>query len=280
MSIHYSDDIRSSKDNRDPSDQEVTGFLEEFPVKAEYEKKSKWQAQRCLVILAVLNGALFVVSAILFGTWYYQSHLTKNPGLRNISIYSPLYDAIDLDIHTIQVNGTFSPPKDPTIARQLPNPAADAVWEDYEKVRPIPLTSSQIARIGKDPTTVAKFEDKLWGLGSDAYLADLDVFHQLHCLNVLRQYAYADYYKKKPLNASDVHSHANMHLNHCVDMLMTAIKCSGNGGFITSHWIPDVEYPQPDMSINRKCIDFERLVEWRNNNTIDLDKYEKVMANP
>lgn len=159
----------------------------------------------------------------------------------------PLYDALDLDIHTIQVNGTFFPPEHATIPRQLPNPAADAVWEDYEKVRPIPLTRSQIVRIGKDPTTVAKLEDKLWGLGSDAYIADLDVFHQLHCLNTMRQYAYADYYKKKPLNASDVHSLDNMHVNHCVDILMTAIKCSGNGGFITSHWVPNMEYPQPDM---------------------------------
>lgn len=135
----------------------------------------------------------------------------------------------------------------------MPNPAADREWHDYEKVRPIPLTRSQIIKLGKDPETVAKFEDSVWGLGDDAYVADLDMFHQIHCLNTLRTMAYARYYNRTALDVSSSSSDpakANIdavHINHCVDMLMTAIKCSGNVGFITSNWVKGVKFPQPDM---------------------------------
>jgi hypothetical protein len=172
-------------------------------------------------------------------------HIPSRPSLKKSP--GPVFDALDLGLHTIQINGTLFPPEQPTIARQMPNPAADKVWHDYEKVRPIPLTKSQIIRIGKDPATVAKFDDKIWGLGDDAYVADLDVFHQLHCLNTLRSLAYANYYNRTALDASDDRSLNAVHINHCVDMLMTAIQCSGNVGFITSNWVEGVRFPQPDM---------------------------------
>jgi hypothetical protein len=34
------------------------------------------------------------------------------------------------------------------------------------------------------------------------------------------------------------------------------------------------------MSINKKCVDFEGLTEWRKANTIDMDKYVEVMKMP
>lgn len=72
----------------------------------------------------------------------------------------------------------------PGIARQFPNEEADAQWEDdIDLIRPIAVTREQIIMMGKDPETVAKLEDKDWGLGDNAYVAALDVFHNLHCLN-------------------------------------------------------------------------------------------------
>ncbi|KAI0096349.1 hypothetical protein GGR51DRAFT_543422 [Nemania sp. FL0031] len=131
----------------------------------------------------------------------------------------------------------------------MPNPSADSVWENYELVRPVRLTKSQLIRMGNDPSKVSMFEDKLWGFGDDAYVGDLDVFHQLHCLNTLRQYAYADYYNMTALNASDGNSMMALHVNHCVDILLQEIQCSGNVGFITSHWVEHQRYPQPDMYV-------------------------------
>jgi hypothetical protein len=129
----------------------------------------------------------------------------------------------------------------------MPNPAADSVWGDFEKVRPLRLTKSQLIRIGKDPANVSKSGDRHWDFGDDAYVGDLDVFHQLYCLNILRKYAYADYYNMAALNASDGESLMTLLINHCVDILLQEIQCSGNVGYITSNWIENQRYPQPDM---------------------------------
>lgn len=92
---------------------------------------------------------------------------------------------IDLEPSIRKINGTVMPAGKLSIARQFPNPAADAIWmQDIELIRPIPVTREQIIKMGKDPDTVAKLEDDVWGLGDDAYVAALDLFHNLHCLNV------------------------------------------------------------------------------------------------
>ena len=91
---------------------------------------------------------------------------------------------IDLEPSIKKINGSIFPYGDSSIARQFPNSAADAIWdEDIELIRPIPIMREQVLKLGKNPDTVAKFDDSEWGLGDDAYVAALDIFHDLHCLN-------------------------------------------------------------------------------------------------
>ncbi|OTA98180.1 hypothetical protein M426DRAFT_77114 [Hypoxylon sp. CI-4A] len=130
--------------------------------------------------------------------------------------------------------------------------------------------------MGKDPSTVPKLDDTDWGLGDDAYVGAFDVYHQIHCLNTLRQNAYRGYYHLTTRNHS-VMGLPEIHINHCVDILLQALQCSGNVNFMTYHWVAGQEYPQPDMSINRQCMNFEKLSAFRKENGLDLDKYVRVM---
>ena len=38
-----------------------------------------------------------------------------------------------------------------------------------------------------------------------------------------------------------------IHVNHCVDILLQGIQCSGNVDLIPLHWVETQEYPFPDM---------------------------------
>lgn len=49
---------------------------------------------------------------------------------------------------------------------------------------------------------------------------------------------------------------------------------------ITMHWTETQTYPFPDMSIHRQCIDFDAVVAWRKEHSIDMDKYVEVMQKP
>lgn len=145
------------------------------------------------------------------------------------------------------VQGTLFPAKESaSVARELPNEAADELWEEWELSRFYPLTRADIERMGKDPSTVPKLENAEWGLGDDAHVGAFDVYHQIHCLNSLRQNAYRGYYHLKTRNHT-ILGLPEIHINHCVDILLQALQCSGNVNFMTYHWVAGQEYPQPDM---------------------------------
>ncbi|KAF2786092.1 hypothetical protein K505DRAFT_260666 [Melanomma pulvis-pyrius CBS 109.77] len=135
--------------------------------------------------------------------------------------------------------------------------------------------------MGKDPTTAAKLSDEIWGLGNDSYASIFDVYRQLHCLNTLRKLIYPDYYPQHAWqHSADPQAMFEIHMNHCVDILMQAIQCNGNVNLITMHWVETEPFPFPDMSVNRKCVDFEGLTKWRLENTIDITKFNDTMDKP
>ncbi|OWT42534.1 hypothetical protein VFPPC_18336 [Pochonia chlamydosporia 170] len=207
-------------------------------------------------ILSVANLALFTVSAVMASIVVSHSlDMRLNAKLRVTSSYSPVFDMIDLEPSIKRINGTVNATSTLSIARQFPNPAADSIWEeDIELIRPIPVTREQILKMGKNPDTVAKLENDVWGLGDNAYVAALDIFHNLHCLNTLRRAAYATYYNQ---------STGNNNLN-----------------LVTRHWKEGWEYPFPDFSIDKHCINFDKLNEWHKSASIDMKKYVKVMRKP
>ncbi|KAK8923291.1 hypothetical protein VCV18_007354 [Metarhizium anisopliae] len=200
-------------------------------------------------------------------------------GVARLHDSRPIHDQLDLEPSIQKINGTLFPSNAPSMARELPNPAADQVWEEWELTRVFPITKDQVIKMGKDPAYTAKLEDDIWGLGDDAYAGVLDVYHQLHCLNSLRQIAYGAYYNASTVNPK-VARLPEIHVNHCVDILMQALQCSGNVNIITLDWVETQTYPFPDMSVNRQCVNFERLTAWRKENTIDMDKYIQVMKKP
>ncbi|KAG5964470.1 hypothetical protein E4U56_002176 [Claviceps arundinis] len=216
---------------------------------------------RAFIVMSISNMVLFLLTASMMTSLGIRSQKRMlNAELRATSSYTPIYDMIELEPSIRKINGTVMPAGKLSIARQFPNPAADAIWtEDIELIRPIPVTREQIIKMGKDPDTVAKLEDDDWGLGDDAYVAALDVFHNLHCLNVLRQAAYATYYNRTLADATKEDSMPEIHLNHCVDILFQHISCS---------------------SIEAHCINFEKLTKWHKEASVDLHKYLRVMKKP
>lgn len=55
------------------------------------------------------------------------------------------------------------------------------------------ISQEELDRLGL-PHNSLKVKDP--ATGKEGYRAAVEVFHQLHCLNLLRQYIYRDYYKE------------------------------------------------------------------------------------
>lgn len=164
-----------------------------------------------LIIIVLLN-----LLALTVAVSYYSKLFSPSADYLRTYGYSPLYHRISLKPYQTTINGTIWPTTDRGPARRLPNLIDEAIWDEWEATDVIPITSSEIKAMGKDPATAAKLEDSSWNLGNDAYAGILDVFHQIHCLNQLRKFAYRDYYDMKIANADpEYETMHEIHTNHC-----------------------------------------------------------------
>lgn len=171
-----------------------------------------------------------------------------------------MHDLLDLELQTKTINGTLFPSNDFSIARQRPNDSADKVWGEWEIARIFPISSAEIIRLGKDPRTVAKLENDIWGLGDDAYSGAFDVFHQIHCLNTLRRIAYSKHYNLTLIDTAKPElSLQEIHVNHCVDILLQALQCSANVNLMTYNWVETQDLPQPDMFVAYSLLSYNNL---------------------
>lgn len=174
------------------------------------------------------------------------------------------------------VNGTLFFPENPALSRQFPSPAVEDFWDHYEKTdHRFPITRSDILRMGHDPEISTRFPLSA-GLGDDAYMANLDSTHQVHCLNSLRKVAFRDY---KPF-PTKLHMTMDelywIHMAHCVDILYQALSCQANTELMTYEWVKTQENPFPQMSLQRNCHDFEGQVAWQEENSVPAELWQTM----
>ena len=89
------------------------------------------------------------------------------------------------------------------------------------------------------------------------YLVTLDVFHELHCLNMLREFVYRDYYPDKHTMEAQID-----HLDHCIDLLRQVLMCHSDISLHTYGWKDGYRWPWPDFTIEHECRSWDHLMVW------------------
>ncbi|CAN9228071.1 unnamed protein product [Alternaria sp. RS040] len=223
--------------------------------------------------LICLNLILFMVSMISFTTTFLVRHndvsaKERNYFLKHTSEKSPVLEQLDIPLTTWRLNGTFI--EMGSIYRGRPSPEVDAAWERVETQTPIPISREDVVAQGKDPEDAVKWPVE-FGFGPDAYIGRIDVFHQIHCLNVLRKHLhfnYDYYYAEERMN-----KYHELHTGHCVHILLQNIMCTGNVDVYPHFWADAQENAVPDFNINHKCRDFEAILKWHDEHAVPLDEF-------
>jgi hypothetical protein len=177
---------------------------------------------------------------------------------------------------TTKMNASVAEPDPMPIYRQPPSDEVDAAWSRLANIRPIAITREDVLRLGKDPKQASKWPQS-FGFGSDSYIGRIDVFHQIHCLDTLRREANFDYYYRHRYpcgtEPSDLHK---THVSHCIYLLVQNLMCSANVDIYTHFWA-DAQYNAfPDFSLNHKCRDFEAVLKWQEDNSVDVDAFAAI----
>ncbi|PVI04004.1 hypothetical protein DM02DRAFT_694504 [Periconia macrospinosa] len=161
-----------------------------------------------------------------------------------------------------------------SIYRGPPNPSVDLAWRSLVNVSQHSITLEQVRAIGA-PESSVRFPKRMGG----GYMANTAVFHQLHCVNLLWQYTYREYYE--PLESllqegeEKVHQHLGMktpkHLknnpytspDHCADIVRQALMCHADTSTLTYSWPKrEGDTLKENHSLPRKCRRFDLIMDW------------------
>jgi hypothetical protein len=139
--------------------------------------------------------------------------------------------------------------------RGPPRPELDKAWEDLLQNINIRLTASDLRKIDRRST---KLSD-----GSDTYLGQLTVYHQLHCLKSLRQAFHPDYYHINMRHMDD-------HIDHCLDNLRRLAMCKADISILTFDWVDNNRKPLPNFQIEQECYNWDTLDKWAAQHAFDV----------
>jgi hypothetical protein len=199
--------------------------------------------QRCLTtyLHIVVLAAYSIIGIILF-VW--STRLNSSCGCESTAVYSPAQTAVQYKrqtiVHNLKDDGAFRGP---------PRPELDEAWGDLLKYNNLRLSGEDLQRAN---LTSVSLNDEQGG-----YLASLDVFHTLHCVNKIRKMYYSEYYHD-PNPLADQQEH----FDHCIDLLRQVIMCHGDVSLHTYSWIDELRVPWPSMQTEHQCRKWDTLMEW------------------
>ncbi|KAJ6595561.1 hypothetical protein DFH09DRAFT_1357509 [Mycena vulgaris] len=169
-------------------------------------------------------------------------------------LYSPALDAVEheVQVYNLGFPGDLSPFQIPS------SPTLDQMWSD--------LYNFGISRITKEEA--ARLPNKTHAIPGDDghYIAELDVFHTLHCLNKVRMALDPDYYSDWRISTTNnwipSQKNATEHVSHCVNWIRQSVMCAGDTSVIVWQWEKSMNASIVKGNVAHTCRKFDRLQDW------------------
>ncbi|OAA56509.1 hypothetical protein LEL_10959 [Akanthomyces lecanii RCEF 1005] len=160
-------------------------------------------------------------------------------------------------------------------------PETDAAWDNITDGGAIGITKEQWEAVNEYHDYPVLLE-KDYGTGQ--YLASLDVFHQLHCVDLLRKATHREYYDKHEGSfAGAPENVVQGHLQHCVEMLRQTLMCHGDISLLTYNWVEGRSMPHPNFNTVHTCKKWDTLIKWNMHRDVTVeweDGVGKKMLSP
>ncbi|PLN76268.1 hypothetical protein BDW42DRAFT_179149 [Aspergillus taichungensis] len=166
------------------------------------------------------------------------------------TIYSPAQHVIKYG--PVTFNGGFDK-SNKTPYQGYPNEANNQAWEALYNFGVIEVPRSEAAKLVN--TTMPVPEDPT------QYVVELDVFHELHCLNHLRKMAWGVDMGVDTSNETEVDAF-HEHMDHCIDSLRQSLMCSADVSTIHWLWDDDDKIYKADPRTIHMCRNFDAIRDW------------------
>ncbi|KAK2749650.1 hypothetical protein FQN57_005872 [Myotisia sp. PD_48] len=198
-----------------------------------------------IVILAL------VLSHVVFGLSRYRCD--RRYCFPTDHVYSPAQDVISYKSYNFQ--GGFDEQR--TKYQGPPSPEVDSAWKDLYRYGISKIPKEQ-ARLLSNKTVPIPREP-------GQYIIGLDVFHQIHCLNMIRKRIWRT---GKSL-AEEEDQFEVEHIDHCIDAHLQYFMCTADISPIVWNWDFEVKRARPIATIYHTCRDFEAISQWAKDHQLE-----------
>ncbi|KAK7020928.1 hypothetical protein R3P38DRAFT_3548294 [Favolaschia claudopus] len=146
---------------------------------------------------------------------------------------------------------------------QDPSPAVDQAWDDLQKYSVLRLPRSE----------AMKFPNRTSPIAGDPgyYMAELEVYHQLHCLvpqNQIRQALHPNHYPNWGMHTIHGVSSRQFYIDHCVERIRQGIMCNVDTSVLVWEWNPTVNETRVRLRVPHQCKNFTKIHEWTRENLL------------
>jgi len=133
----------------------------------------------------------------------------------------------------------------------------------------------------------------------ESYQAGIEVFHQLHCLDMIRKMTYMEYYIVQPeyewmsspmqrihtgiplLSHLDFKPTTNLiSTDHCIEMLRQKLMCDSDLHVYTYNWVDKANHGWPDFSTTQMCRNFDDVLRWGNEHHAYTSAIDGLLKKP
>ncbi|THU87176.1 hypothetical protein K435DRAFT_782575 [Dendrothele bispora CBS 962.96] len=146
------------------------------------------------------------------------------------------------------------------IYEQQPSPLVDEAWNELTKYALARIPKSEMSRMPNNTWPVPNTAD------SPEYMVAPDVFHALHCLDLLRMLNWPEHYSDSfPLFQKG-------HFEHCVGHIRQSLMCFGDMTPNVYQWSRNHGQAFMRTDVAHTCRDFDKLKQWMDDHWLDFDE--------
>ncbi|RAL04917.1 oxidase ustYa family protein, partial [Aspergillus ibericus CBS 121593] len=153
--------------------------------------------------------------------------------------------------------------------RGPPTPDIEEAWQELLKLNPVSIPEDKIELLGRSPRwNWQRFQMSENGPSEGSYVAGIEVFHQLHCLNLVRQFTWLDHYTTPPQGLTGSAVETRMHVDHCLETLRIILMCNADvTPFLMEQDQSFAVGGRADFNAYHRCKDWGKIVEWMDENS-------------
>ncbi|KAI8950686.1 hypothetical protein F4801DRAFT_548030 [Xylaria longipes] len=145
-----------------------------------------------------------------------------------------------------------------------PRPDFDKAWHEIVAPITIKVSGSELERFSEGDSTIA-FKD------GSGYIAELGVYHELHCVKRVRRYLSLENYYPNMTDEDRVKEDA--HVDHCLEYWRESAMCRGDTTLGTFFWRDGV--PTSRVYTDNECVDWDALDHWARQRRVDMSDYSQ-----